>query len=610
MILSPYRLLSLIVFLPLLGAIALQLLPERARAASRGVAALVVGATLALALYMAATFKAGTFHYQFGESVPWIPRYGVSYLVGVDGISLWLVVLTALLGLAGILVASPRSGDARGHYALLLALTTTMLGTFVALDLVLFYTFFELSLVPVALLILRARDPRADDERRAADAAPTPEEADALRAAAEGHRAAKRKAATGYFAALFAGSILMLVGMVTLAGLHSSATGRPSFSLLDLQALAASGRLWRGSGAGLQPWVFWAFALAFLVKAPALPFHSWLPGTYKESPIAPLVASVVLKVGTYGLFRFCLPLFPESVQTQLPLLTILGTAGILYGAAIAITQRGAQRLLAFSTVSHVGFILIGLFSLTHSGLMGAAFQQTNHGLTAGALLVLLALLRRRRDTDDADAFGGLKRTMPVFAALFFVSLLGNLGLPGTSGFVGEFLTMLGAFEAGLAGTYGLSLPAAVLAGLGTVLAAGYLLYLFQRMFTGPTTADTDRRDLAPGETLLAGAFAALILFAGLAPNVFTRPMVASVEAARMMAALPEGERPVWTDTDGEVVVAPNASSSALVTLADRPAAAIGDPVPAGLAPRAALPLHPAARETVARGSESQKVAQN
>ncbi|RYG65159.1 NADH-quinone oxidoreductase subunit M, partial [bacterium] len=360
-----------------------------------------------------------------------------------------------------------------------LALTTTMLGTFVALDLVLFYTFFELSLIPVAILILQ----RGGTERRAA--------------------------AVRYFASLFAGSILMLVGMVVLSRLHADVAGRASFSLLDLQAQAASGNLWRGAVA-LQPWVFWSFALAFLVKSPALPFHSWLPGTYEEAPLGPLVASVVLKVGTYGLFRFCLPLFPEAVQNQLPLLTIVGTAGILYGAAIAITQRGIGRLLAFSTVSHVGFILIGLFSLTHAGLMGAAFQQTNHGLTAGALLVMVALLQRRKATMDLDAFGALKRMMPIYAALFFVVLLGNVGLPGTSGFVGEFLTMLGAFEAGLARSYGLSLPAAVLAGGGTVLAAGYLLYMFQRMFTGPATERANLKDLVPSETLLAGAFAAVI----------------------------------------------------------------------------------------------------
>lgn len=576
MILAQYNLLSLVIFLPLIGAALLMLLPGRARSSARLVGAVVQGLTLALTIYLASRFKTGTFHYQFGEAIPWIPQYGISYLVGVDGISLWLVVLTAFLGLAGVLVANPREGDARGTYALLLALTTTMLGVFVALDLVLFYTFFELSLVPVALLILRSGEPS--------------------------ERAAKRKAATGYFAALFAGSILMLVGIVALAGIHANVAGRPSFSLLDLQSLAASGALWRGSA--LQPWIFWTFALAFLVKAPAVPLHSWLPGTYSQSPLAPLIASVVLKVGTYGLFRFLLPLFPESTQTFLPLLTIIGVAGILYGAVIAITQRGAQRLFAFSTVSHVGFILLGLFSLSHAGLMGAAFQQTNHGLTAGALLVLLAYLRRRRDTDDADAFGGLKRTMPVFAALFFVCLLGNLGLPGTSGFVGEFLTMLGAFEAGLAGSYGLTLPAAILAGLGTVLAAGYLLYLFQRMFTGPAPRpigdrDPMHRDLGLGETLVAGAFAALIVFAGLAPGVFTRAMTTSVEATRMMAALPEGSRPSWIDTDGEVVVSPDATESRLVTVAGRTATAIGDPVDASAKARATLPLHPV-RETSPR----------
>ncbi len=568
MILNGYPLLSLIVFLPLLGTIGLMFLPAKARGSQRFFAGLVSFVTLAMTLFLAARFKPDTFHYQFGESAPWIPQFGISYLVGVDGISLWLVVLTALLGFAAVLIAEPREGDSRSTYALLLALTTTMLGTFVALDLILFYSFFELSLIPVALLILQRGGADTEESTR------------------------RRTAAVRYFGALFAGSILMLVGMVALSRLHLDVTGKISFSLLDLQQQAASGALWRGA-VGLQPWIFWSFALAFLVKSPALPFHSWLPGTYEESPLAPLVASVVLKVGTYGLFRFCLPLFPEAVQAQLPLLTIVGTAGILYGAAIAITQKGIGRLLAFSTVSHVGFILIGLFSLSHAGLMGAAFQQTNHGLTAGALLVMVALLHRRRATHEIEAFGALKRTMPVFAALFFVILLGNVGLPGTSGFIGEFLTMLGAFESGLAGVYGLSLPAAILAGAGTVLAAGYLLYMFQRMFTGPVTERAHLKDLALGEFGLAASFAGIILLAGIAPTLFTRGMAASVEATRMMAALPEGQRPVWLDTAHEVVVESGATESSLVRTTGRNPDTIGDPVKVS-DPVAALPLHPKA----------------
>lgn len=594
MILHPWPLLSLIVFLPLLGAMAIWLFPAKSRRFARDFSAIVAFVTLALTLMMAAAFKPATFHYQFGESLPWIPQFGISYLIGVDGISLWLVVLTALLGFAGILITpkhgddrdrevrednrredNGREDDVRGKYALMLALTTTMLGTFVALDLVLFYTFFELSLIPVALLILQ-------------------------RGGRDGREGERRKAAIRFFGALFAGSILMLVGMVVLSRLHFDATGRTSFSLLDLQAQAASGALWRGA-VGLQPWIFWSFALAFLVKSPALPFHSWLPGTYEQSPLAPIVASVVLKVGTYGLFRFCLPLFPESVQAQLPLLTIIGVAGILYGAAIAITQRGIGRLLAFSTVSHVGFILIGLFSLTHAGLMGAAFQQTNHGLTAGALLIMVALLHRRRATHEIEAFGALKRTMPIFAALFFVVLLGNVGLPGTSGFVGEFLTMLGAFEAGLAGSYGLSLPAAILAGAGTVLAAGYLLYMFQRMFTGPATERANLKDLALGETALAALFAGIILYAGVRPGVFTRGMATSVEATRMMAVLPAGQRPSWIDTDQEVLVTPTGSESSLLRIPGRDVASIGDgpnlaasASPPGSPVIATLPLHPRA----------------
>ena len=545
--------LNLAIWLPGVAALLLLLIPGVSKtvvkAFSAGISAIVLG----LSVYLASQFKTGTFHFQFGTRIPWMQQLGIRYELGVDGISIWMLVLTSLLSLVAVLISADTVDRPKAYYGLLLALQTTMLGVFCALDLILFYTFFELSLVPVTLLILNWGGPN------------------------------RRKVSIKYLAALFAGSILMLVGIIALAKMHEHATRVMSFSIIDIQQQVANGELWKGAIVA-QGWIFWAFALAFLVKSPAVPFHNWLGDTYVESPIPGIVAAVVLKVGTYGMFRFLLPLFPDVLPGAVVWLMLLGVIGIIYGGVLAAGQSNGHRLLGFSTISHVGFILIGIFSLSHAGLSGAAFQQLNHGLTAAALFVLLAFLYKRKPNQSLDEFGGLKRQMPIFAFFFLVAMLANVGLPGTSGFVGEFLAMLGAFEASFAHQFGLNPAYAVIAGFGVVLSAIYLFSMFQKMFYGAPKDPTAKAlgDLKLGEIVVASVFGILMIGIGIFPSSIQKAMEVSVQATQLMATKPVGERPMWKDLEQEIVSGPeNKSLGSLVRLPGRPIDSIGSEARAG-----------------------------
>lgn len=435
--------------------------------------------------------------FQFMVDQPWIYVTGSRFSFGLDGISSWMVMLTAFLGLVAVVIAKPAERQA-SFFANILGLTATLIGVFTALDLVLFYVFFELSLVPVALLILGWG------------------------------RGEKQKAAIRYLAMLFGASLLMLVGIVILAVQHQRVTGTISTSIVDLQALAASGELWKGAPA-LESIAFWGFLLAFLVKSPAVPGHTWLSSTYQSAPISASVAGVVLKVGTYGLFRFCLPLFPNAAQSSAPVVIALGVLGIIYGGILAINQKDVFRMMAFSTVSHVGFILIGLFSFTHTGMMGAAFQQFNHGLASAAIFVLLGFLIDRGFTGSFSETGGLKKTMPVMATLFLIAMLANLGLPLTSGFVGEILALMGLFEAGHAGAMGLNFGYVAVAGIGAILSAAYMLYAYQRLFYGePSDKAKSQSDVNFSEYLVGAALVAALLVGGVLPTTILNRMEASV----------------------------------------------------------------------------------
>src|SRR5579871_599097 len=320
-------LLSLITFAPIIGALIIALIPAEHVKAIKGLAMVTAIATLGFSLFIFGQFKPGDFHFQLLESIPWIPSLGIRYQVGVDGISLWMVVMTAVLGVVATGVSLYESKRVKAFMILLLLLETTMLGTFVAVDMILFYTFFEAALLPIALLIWIW-----GDENR-------------------------KKAAVRVFIYLFAGSILMLVGMIVLAQRTQLATGHLSFSLIDVQAAVANGKLWAGA-LSLEVWVFWAFALAFLIKSPAFPFHTWLVDSYTQAPTGAVLLGVLVKTGTYGLIRFCITLFPEALPRAAPAIMGLAVVGILYGGAVAAVQLDIKKLIAFSSLAHVGFIVL------------------------------------------------------------------------------------------------------------------------------------------------------------------------------------------------------------------------------------------------------------
>jgi NADH-quinone oxidoreductase subunit M len=577
-----FGLLSLVTFLPLLGAIVLMLLPaENYRLHKIGALAVSLAA-FAVSLLLLTRFSGDTYHFQMVEFIPWMPGIGINYHLGVDGISIWLVLLTTFLTVIGIAFSWYVNTRVKPYMIFLLILETAMLGVFVSLDMILFYTFFEASLIPMYFLISIW-----GGERRA-------------------------YAAAKFFIYTFAGSIFMLVGMIALYVLHRNATGIASFSIVDIQGAVAAGTLW-GGALQLQALLFWAFAIAFLVKTPAFPFHTWLPDAHVEAPTAGsvILAGVLLKMGTYGFLRFLLPLFPDVIAAQIPVLMFLAVFGIIYGAVVAAVQPDLKKLIAYSSVAHMGFVMLGIFSLTHTGVVGGAFQQLNHGISTGALFLLVGLLYERRHTRMFKDFGGLKAQMPIYAALFLIVMLSSVGLPGTNGFVGEFMALMGAFQAAHVGAFGLNYAFPVIAGLGVVLAAVYLLYMFQQVFYGPNDNPENRRlkDLKAWEIGLVGVLVVFIFWGGLYPRTFLAPMEKSLQATRLMALNAPGQRPNWQAPALEIAGPEfGRQQGALVWVYDRNWDQVGRPVEMGQGLVLAEPnlhlegLRRPARPIVARGT--------
>lgn len=521
--------LSLLTFTPLIGLIVLLFINKDSVKAHRAVALLTSLVTFGISLFLLKGVNTEDFHFQLLEQFDLAPSLGVSYLMGVDGLSMWLILLTTFLSVIAIWFSFYVDKRVKDYMICLLGLETAMIGVFTSLDLILFFVFFEATLIPMFLLINIWGG------------------------------ANRAYAAIKFFLYTAGASIFMLIGVIALAVLHMKAVGSPSFSLIDIQMQVATGKLWTGMFQA-QVFIFWAFMLAFLVKCPAFPFHTWLPDAHVEAPTAGsvILAGVLLKMGTYGMLRFVLPLFPDVLPTQVPIIMVLAVVGIIYGAVVAAVQPDLKKLIAYSSVAHMGFVLLGIFSLNHTGIMGGAMQQLNHGISTGALFLLVGLLYERRHTRMFKDFGGLKEQMPIYAWLFLIVMLSSVGLPGTNGFIGEFAAMLGAFESAYNGQFGLNLGYAVVAGAGVILAAVYLLYMFMQVFYGPNKNPENQRlkDLKRGEIVMVMLFVVFIFWGGLQPNTFLKPMESSVLAAREMALNPPDKRPAWKNPTHQINLIP------------------------------------------------------
>ncbi len=527
-----FGILSLVVLLPVAGAVTALFMPRHLVGFHRWWALLVSAVTLLASLQLYVGFSGNTFHFQWREGMDWLPALGIRYQLGVDGISLWLILLTCLISFLGIWFSFHVKERVKEFMIWLLVLEGAMIGVFCALDLVLFYIFFEATLIPMYFLISIWGGKN------------------------------RVYSSVKFFLFTFLGSIFMLVAIVALYFISKTATGQGTFDLIALQALAADGRLATGP---IEMWLFAAFALAFAVKVPLFPVHTWLPDAHTEAPTAGsmILAAIMLKMGTYGFLRFAFPLFPDAAVQAAPFLMGLSVVGIIYGAIMAAVQEDWKRLVAYSSVSHLGFVMLGIFSLNHNGLTGGTLQAINHGISTGALFLLVGMIYERTHTRLFQDYGGLKRRMPIFATLFLLIMLSSVGLPSTNGFIGEFLAMLGAFQAGANANSAIPLWMPVIAGAGVVLAAVYLLWMFQKVFYGPIRNPVVNRlrDIRPWEQAVAWVFVVFVFWLGLYPKFFTDKMQTSLNAVRHQTLQPAGARPAWADVrtidinaNGDVVV--------------------------------------------------------
>jgi NADH-quinone oxidoreductase subunit M len=486
--------LSLLVFLPVAGALAAVLL-GRGGGRDGLVRYFALGVSLvtfALSLYMWWQFDATSAEYQFVERHAWLPDFGISYHVGIDGISLLLVVLTTFLTPIALL-CSWESVTKRvvAWSFFMLALEAAMIGVFVSLDLFLFYVFWDAMLIPMYFLIgIWGYEQRI-------------------------------YAAIKFMLYTMAGSVLMLLAIIGLAYYHQSVTGVVSFDLVDLYALNLP--------AAMQTWYFLAFAVAFAIKVPLFPFHTWLPDAHVQAPTAGsvILAGVLLKMGTYGLLRFAFPLFPQAAVQWAPVIGILAVIGVVYGALVAMVQPDMKKLVAYSSVSHLGVVVLGLCALNVTGVQGAVYQMLAHGISTGGLFLVVGMLSDRRHTKLIAEYGGLKGVAPKLVAAFLLVTLASIALPGMNGFVGEFLILLGAFRSTT-----ISHPwLAVIASTGVILSAVYMLWMFQRVNYGPVTNPKNKalRDLSPREWVVIVPVIAMAILMGVLPNLFLRPMEPSVK---------------------------------------------------------------------------------
>jgi NADH-quinone oxidoreductase subunit M len=481
--------LTLVTFAPLAGALLLMLLPRRDR--DIRIFALVISLlTFVLSLHLPVYFRRGVDGFQFSVDKQWVSTPNIHYHMAIDGISLWLVVLTTFLTPLCVLISWKSIHErVKEFFILLLILESALIGVFTSLDLFLFYFFWEATLIPMALLI-----------------------------GVFGHER-KVYAAVKFFMYTMIASVFMLAAILWLYA-HTG-----SFDFVTIRDQIASGAVPKFSSAA--QWLFLGFFLAFAVKVPLFPFHTWLPDAHVEAPTAGsvLLAGVMLKMGTYGMLRFNLGFFPEQSRHNAGWIMILALIGIIYGALVALVQPNMKKLIAYSSVSHLGFVVLGIFSFTQAGLNGAMFVMLAHGISTGGLFMLAGILHERRHTYEISEFGGLASTMPVYAALYLVIVLASAGLPLLNGFIGEFLVLSGAFQA--KAIYG------ILGATGIIWSAGYLLWMYQRVFYGKVThpVNNSLADLSGFEKLAVWPCAVAALVMGVAPILWLSAIDPAVHAA-------------------------------------------------------------------------------
>jgi NADH-quinone oxidoreductase subunit M len=470
----------------------------------------------AVTLVIWARFDPASADFQMVERVPWIPAFGIDYYIGIDGISLLLVVLTGFLTPIAFLSSWEGIEKKVKEFSIfILALEAAMIGVFLSLDLFLFYVFWDAMLIPMYFLIgIWGYDQRI-------------------------------YAAVKFMLYTMAGSVLMLIAILGLAWMHSEATGAYSFDLLKLYTLQIAPET--------QRWLFLAFALAFAIKVPLFPFHTWLPDAHVQAPTAGsiILAGVLLKMGTYGLVRFAFPLFPAAANEFAPWIALLAVIGIVYGALVAMVQPDMKKLVAYSSVSHLGFVVLGICAMNVQGVQGAVYQMLAHGISTGGLFLMVGMLSDRRHTRLISEYGGLKGVAPRFVAAFLLVTLSSIALPGMNGFVGEFLILIGAFR--------WHPQLTLFAASGVILSAVYMLWMFQRVNYGALTNEKNRSlpDLLPREWAQMIPTIAMAIVMGVVPGFFLRPMAPAVSRVveRMTGSPParvSSERPLPTNVPAPV----------------------------------------------------------
>ncbi len=484
---SHFPYLSTITFIPLVGALVLMAMGRRNVGLIRGWTLAVSAVNFVISLALWARFDPAVGGMQFVERKSWIASLGIQYFVGIDGISLWLVLLTTFLTVICVVSSWGVEKQVKEYMLFFLVLETGMLGALISLDLILFYIFWEAMLIPMYFLIgvWGGTD--------------------------------RIYAAVKFFIYTMVGSLLMLVAILVLYFLNIKAGNPATFDLLQLYQLPIA--------PNVQFWMFAAFCLAFAIKVPMWPLHTWLPDAHTQAPTAGsvILAGVLLKMGTYGFLRFAMPLFPNAAQTWAPFMMGIAVIGIIYGALVAMVQTDVKKLVAYSSVSHLGYVMLGLFALNAQGVAGGIYQSLNHGISTGALFLLVGVIYERRHTREIAEFGGLAKQMPAYATVFLIITMSSIGLPGLNGFVGEFLIMLGTFLT--------SKTAAVFAASGVILAAGYMLWMVKRVFFGPLDNEKNQ-NLSDLNRLEWGYLLPMVFLAfwmGLYPGTFLRKMDATVE---------------------------------------------------------------------------------